>query len=196
MGPSSGGTESWELPELVSSDFSSFCCSFPASFWIGQIFYIIPFYFLWRRKWQPTPVFLPGKSHGQRSLVGYSPGGCKELDMTECVRARAHTHTHTHLFIYTFLISHLSPHAWNFSLDNVTLHKRVMSFIHTSFILSLSYHLLFFLSIYLFGCAGSYLWHVRSSFLTRDRTHAPCTGAQSLSHWTMREVPHLLLYTL
>ena len=33
---------------------------------------------LWRRKWQPTPVFLPGKSHGQRSLVGYSPWGCKE----------------------------------------------------------------------------------------------------------------------
>ena len=30
----------------------------------------------WRRKWQPTPVFLPGKSHGQKSLVGYSPGGC------------------------------------------------------------------------------------------------------------------------
>ena len=36
----------------------------------------------WRRKWQPTPVFLPGKSHGQRSLVGYSPWGHKELDMT------------------------------------------------------------------------------------------------------------------
>ena len=31
----------------------------------------------WRRKWQPTPVFLPGESHGQRSLVGYSPQGCK-----------------------------------------------------------------------------------------------------------------------
>ena len=30
-----------------------------------------------------TPVFLPGKSHGQRSLVGYSPWGCRELDMTE-----------------------------------------------------------------------------------------------------------------
>ena len=29
----------------------------------------------WRRKWQPTPAFLPGKSHGQRSLAGYSPGG-------------------------------------------------------------------------------------------------------------------------
>ena len=38
---------------------------------------------LWRRKWQPTPIFLPGESHGQRSLVGYSPCGHKELDMTE-----------------------------------------------------------------------------------------------------------------
>ena len=38
---------------------------------------------LWRREWQPTPVFLPGESHGQRSLAGYSPGGCKELDVTE-----------------------------------------------------------------------------------------------------------------
>ena len=37
----------------------------------------------WRRKWQPTPVFLPGKSNGQRSLVGYSLWGLKELDMTE-----------------------------------------------------------------------------------------------------------------
>ena len=34
-------------------------------------------------KWQPTPVFLPGESHGQRSLVGYSPWGHKESDMTE-----------------------------------------------------------------------------------------------------------------
>ena len=33
--------------------------------------------------WQPTPVFLPGESHGPRSLVGYSPQGCIELDMTE-----------------------------------------------------------------------------------------------------------------
>ena len=32
--------------------------------------------------WQPTPVFLPGKSHGQRSLAGYSPWDQKELDMT------------------------------------------------------------------------------------------------------------------
>ena len=40
----------------------------------------------WRRKWQLTPVFLPRKSHGQRSLVGCIPWGIK----------RRHTHTHTH----------------------------------------------------------------------------------------------------
>ena len=34
------------------------------------------------KEMQPTPVFLPGKSHGQRSLVGYRPWGCKDLDTT------------------------------------------------------------------------------------------------------------------
>ena len=33
----------------------------------------------WRRKWKPIPIFLPGKFHGQRSLVGYSPQGCKRV---------------------------------------------------------------------------------------------------------------------
>ena len=37
----------------------------------------------WRREWQPSPVFLPGKLHGQRSLAGYSPWGRKESDTTE-----------------------------------------------------------------------------------------------------------------
>ena len=37
----------------------------------------------WRRKWQPTPVLLPGKSHGWKSLVGYNPWGRAESDMTE-----------------------------------------------------------------------------------------------------------------
>ena len=46
--------------------------------WVGKI--------PWRRKWQPTLVFLPGKFHGQRSLVGYSPWGCRELGMTERLR--------------------------------------------------------------------------------------------------------------
>ena len=43
-----------------------------------------------RRYWQPTPVFLPGKFLGHRSLAGYSPGGCKESDMTE--QLSMHTH--------------------------------------------------------------------------------------------------------
>ena len=40
----------------------------------------------WRRKWQPTPVFLPGESHGRRSLVGCSPWGCTESDTTEATQ--------------------------------------------------------------------------------------------------------------
>ena len=39
----------------------------------------------WRRAWQPTPLFLPGESHGQRSLVGYSPYVCTELDTTKAI---------------------------------------------------------------------------------------------------------------
>ena len=45
----------------------------------------------WRRKWLPTPVFLLGEFHGQRSLVGYSLWSHKESDTTEQL-----THTHTH----------------------------------------------------------------------------------------------------
>ena len=39
----------------------------------------------WRRAWQPTPVFLPGKPYGQRSLAGYNPKGHKESDTTEAI---------------------------------------------------------------------------------------------------------------
>ena len=55
--------------------------------WVGKI--------PWRRKWQPAPVFLPRKFHGERSLAGYSPWGCKKSDTTGCVRTHTHTHTHT-----------------------------------------------------------------------------------------------------
>ena len=51
--------------------------------WVGKI--------PWRRKWQPTPVFLPGESHGWRNLAGYSPWGRKEADTTE---ATQHACTH------------------------------------------------------------------------------------------------------
>ena len=77
-------------------------CGFNA--WFGKI--------LWRRKWQPIPVFLPGKFHGQWSLVGYSPWDSKlELDMAECAHARthvrAHTHTHSYMWAPPTCTSHL-----------------------------------------------------------------------------------------
>ena len=70
------------FPELYSGLYSyigeRIClqCKRPEfSPWVGKM--------PWRRKWQPTLVFLPGKFHAQRSLVGYSPWGHKESDMTE-----------------------------------------------------------------------------------------------------------------
>ena len=47
----------------------------------------------WRRQWHPTPVLLPGKSHGQRSLGGCSPWGCKESDTTEQLHSLTHSLT-------------------------------------------------------------------------------------------------------
>ena len=50
----------------------------------------------WRRKWQLTSVFLPRESHGQRSLAGYSPKGCKEEDTTELLRT-----PNVHIIMFT-----------------------------------------------------------------------------------------------
>ena len=55
----------------------------------------------WRREWKPTPVFLPGEFHGQKSLVGYSPKGRKELDTTEMTE---HSNTHCHLKFKAFTV--------------------------------------------------------------------------------------------
>ena len=45
--------------------------------------YSFDYTYLWRRQWHPTPILLPGKSHGWRNLVGCSPWGCEESDMTD-----------------------------------------------------------------------------------------------------------------
>ena len=55
--------------------------------WVGKI--------PWRRAWQSTPVFLPGESHRQRSLLGYSPRGSKESDMTEWLTLSLFTLSHS-----------------------------------------------------------------------------------------------------
>ena len=61
------------LPWWLSSEESPCQCKWPGfNPWIRKI--------PWRRKWQPTPVFLLGNSHRQRNLSGYSPWGCSESD--------------------------------------------------------------------------------------------------------------------
>ena len=82
------------------SDGKSVClqCGRPGfNPWVGKI--------LWRRKWQPTPVLRPGKSYGWRSLVGYSPWGCEELDATEW----RHFHFHTHPYFLPFWLRKNCP---------------------------------------------------------------------------------------
>ena len=72
--------------------------------WVGKI--------PWRRKWQPTPLFLPGESQGQRSPAGSIPKGWKESDTTEHICTHTHTHTHTLMHIY-FPPPHLPDQGLN-----------------------------------------------------------------------------------
>ena len=65
--------------------------------WVGKI--------PWRRACQPTPVFLPGESHGQRRVVGHSPWCHKELDMTEAIE-----HAYISLILYPV---HWYSFGWN-----------------------------------------------------------------------------------
>ena len=60
-----------------------------------------------RREWQPTPAFLPGEFLGQRSLAGYSPWGCKKLDMTE----RLHLLTNF-CYLFFFIIVYFLATSW------------------------------------------------------------------------------------
>ena len=70
----------WEgLHRWLSGKESDCQCGSQRRHWFDPWVEKIP----WRRKWQPTPVFLPAKSRGYRRLVGYSPWGCKESDMSD-----------------------------------------------------------------------------------------------------------------
>ena len=62
---------------------------------------------LWRRQWHPTPVLLPGKSHGQRSLIGCSPWGHEESDTTERLTLTFHFHA-----LEKEMATHSSSLAW------------------------------------------------------------------------------------
>ena len=89
----------WGLPWWLSSkDSTCQCRRLKFDSWVGKI--------PQKRKWQPTPVFLPGKSHGKKSLVDYTvhrvPRGRHDLvtkplpHKHTCMRVSIHTHTHTH----------------------------------------------------------------------------------------------------
>ena len=124
--------------------------------WVGKI--------PWRRKWQPIPVFLPGESHGQRSLAGYSPQGLKESDTTE----RLHTHK---LSWVTNTLCHLSP-SWESSWSlpckgNMTSSNQVSleTVVETALVKGACTHLPFVdaISPTVFGFfCGTELWSVLS----------------------------------
>ena len=92
-----------------------------ASPWVGKI--------PCRRAQQPTPIFLPGESHGQRSLVAYNPSGCKELDTTE-VTSHAHT----------LALMNLNQYSKIFPGDTCTFKfENSCSRSHTKYIIQYSY---------------------------------------------------------
>jgi len=88
--------------------------------WVGKI--------PWRRKWQPTLVFLYGKSHGRRSLVGYRPWGSKDSDMIECLTRttpslKNNTSSLNLCFSQTLLYCHNYAQQITFSLYGQTSEK-------------------------------------------------------------------------
>ena len=81
------------LPRWLSDKESICQCRIPRfDLWVRKI--------SWRRKWQPTPVFLPGKVHEWKSLTGFSPWGHKELHMTEQLN-KNHIAIHQRIHIQT-----------------------------------------------------------------------------------------------
>ena len=88
------------------------------------------------------------KSHGQRSLVGYSPQGCKELDMTERLNTHTHTHTHTHtrvqhtLRILEDFVPELFPISFHFCSQDIHIYSfvaqhAVVNFLHKRIVIVL-----------------------------------------------------------
>jgi len=80
-------------------------------------------------RWDPMPGFLPGKLHGQRSLVGPSPWGHKELGATEYTHT--HTHTHIHTYIYTHILTHIHTDTQTHIHPHTYTHTHTHTYTHT-----------------------------------------------------------------
>ena len=89
----------------------------------------------WRRIWQPTPVFLPGKSHGWRSLTGYSPWGRKESDTTERLHftlGRSPGEGNGNLLQHSCLENPMDGGAWQATVHGVANSRtRLSDFTHS-----------------------------------------------------------------
>ena len=121
----------------------------------------------WRRKWQATPVFLPGESHGQRSLAGYSPWGHKELDMTES----SHMETESRLLIawnWSGCGETGSGCGWGFLMEQWKCSKhKLWWWLHNSMsMLKLPNYTLFFVVHIMLDLSSP----------IRDGTQSPCSG--------------------
>ena len=110
----------------------------------------------WRRAWQPTPVFMPGESHGQRSLVGYNPQGGTELDAMKWLSRHASMHTHIHTYKYVWVFIHTYIFAYTYicvyiCMLCVYIHIS-QCFIHSSAFLC--YHILHWFCLLLLGLSS------------------------------------------
>ena len=129
-----------------------------------------------RRKWQPTPVFLPGKSHGQRNLAGYSPWGHKRF------RRDLETKQHQQYSYIVILEDKYLVFIWLCSLTMYTVepcHLHFFFLYHTIFFFCLqgNYHSLSFPKLYFLWTFFCHTMGHAGSSLTRDQTHSPCSGS-------------------
>ena len=92
----------------------------PYNPWVGKI--------IWKRKWQPTPVFLPGESHGQRSLAAYSPWGCKESNVTGRLRPYNTPRSNDQSLIFNKVLRGTWGKIWIYIQSNLHLLFKMLIF--------------------------------------------------------------------
>ena len=109
-----------DYPQIALSYIRSTCYGRTHRFnpWFGKI--------PWRRKWQPTPVFLPGKSHGQRNLVIYSPWCLKEPDTTSTTTTASDLCQEKMYKVKLVYMCHLKPKLQYKGEKNKTIYKRIV----------------------------------------------------------------------
>ena len=138
-------------------------CGFDS--WVGKI--------PWRGVWQPTPVFLPGESYGQRSLMGYGPSGRKESDTTEAtLRARMDLLSACGLSLVQPVEATLCCGVWVSRCGGFSCCGAQIPGVWASLVVAQ-------------GLSGS------TSSWTRDQAHIPCNGRWVLTPCTTSEIPQI-----